>query len=232
MKKIIILLISLSLVSSLVSCSSGRSPETVASSTAMGALAGAGAGAITGAKVGAGAGPGVAVGAGFGAVLGAVDGLLSERLEYQMKLLEAETNKEKERAYAHQIIKEQYERRLKLHPTRDYYPADLFFYGDEVVLRPKACLLLQEIANLNKTRMPWSRLVVANYVVASDDKSTYAKHLSEKRSKAIVNELIKLGLEGRRLVARGVIVDEPVLLDPEDYPLRYSQAIEFIAIDR
>lgn len=228
MKKILLL----SIVLSLVSCTRHVDPEPLASSTFMGAATGAGAGAVTGFQLGAGTGPGAAVGAGFGAVLGAVNGMLSERLEYQMKLLEAETNKERERAYAHQIIKEQYERRLKLHPTRDFYPADLFFYGDEVTLRPKACLLLEEIAKLNKERLPWSRLVVANYVLSTDDDSTYAKYLSQKRSQVIINELVRLGIEGRRLVSRGVIVKEPVLLDPQDYPLRYSQAIEFIPLDR
>ncbi|MDD7472610.1 MAG: hypothetical protein SPJ04_06120 [Bdellovibrionota bacterium] len=228
MKRIILLSIFLSLIS----CSPKHEPETVVSNTFMGAATGAGAGAVTGAQLSAGTGPGAAVGAGFGAFLGAVNGLLSERLEYQMKVLEAETNKEKARAYAQQIIKEQYERRLKLHPTRDFYPADLFFYGDEVTLRPNACFLIEEIAKMSKERLPWSRLVVTNYVVASDDDSSYAKHLSRKRSQAIVNELVRLGIEGRRLVSRGVSVREPVLLDPDDYPLRYSQAVEFTAIDR
>lgn len=228
MKKVILLLIFLSLVA----CSQMHDPDTVISNTFMGAATGAGAGAVTGAKLSAGSGPGAAVGAGFGAALGAVNGLISERLEYQMKLLEEETNKEKARAYAHQIIKEQYERRLKLHPTRDFYPADLFFYGDEATLRPNACLLLEEIAKLNKERLPWSRIAVTNYVVASDNDSTYAKYLSQKRSRVIVNELVRLGLEGRRMISRGVIVKEPVLLDPEDYPLRYSQAVEFVPLDR
>ena len=228
MKKLILS----SILLSIIACSPSHNPETVASNTFMGAATGAGAGAVTGAKLGAGSGPGAAVGAGFGAALGALNGMLSERLEHQMKLLEAETNKERARAYAQQIVKEQFERRLKLHPTRDFYPADLFFYGDEVKLRPQACLIIEEIAKLSKERLPWSRLVVANYVLASDDDSSYAKFLSQKRSQAIVNELVRLGIEGRRLIARGGIVKEPVLLDPEDYPLRYSQAVEFIAIDR
>ncbi len=215
-----------------LSCSPAHDVEPVATSTLVGAATGAGAGMVTGFQVGAGTGPGAAVGAGFGAVLGAVNGMLSERIAYQMKLLEAETDKEKEKIYAQEIIKEQYERRLKLHPTRDFYPADIFFYGDEAKLRPKAYLLLEEIARLTKQRLPWSRLVIANYVVASDDNSTYGKYLSQRRSREMVNELTRKGIEPRRLVARGVIVREPVLLDPNDYPLRYSQAVEFIPLDR
>ncbi len=229
MKKIFFI-ISIMLCS--LSCSPAHDAKPVASSTLIGAATGAGAGMVTGFQVGAGTGPGAAVGAGFGAVLGAVNGMLSERIEYQMKLLESEMNEAKARGYAQEIIKEQYERRLKLHPTRDFYPADIFFYGDEAKLRPKAYMLLQEIAKLSKERLPWSRLVVANYVVASDEDSSYGKYLSQKRSRVMVNELTRLGIEPRRLVARGVIVEEPVLLDPEDYPLRYSQAVEFIPLDR
>ena len=85
---------------------------------------------------------------------------------------------------------------------------------------------------MNKDRLAWSRLVVASYIKASDPQSSFALELAQRRSKALVNQLVHAGLEPRRLEARGVVVPEPVLIDPNDDPLRYSQAVEIIPLDR
>ena len=194
---------------------------------------GAGAGAITGFQLSSVTGPGVAVGAGFGAVAGGIQGLIQDKNEEHDLKLAAELKKERERAYVHAILEEHYKRRLELHPTRDIYPADLFFLGDQANLKKESHALVEEIARLNKERFPWSRLVIACYAKSIDPESEFTQTLCERRSRDIADNLVRGGLEPRRLVTRSVIIDSPLLVDPLDQDAgRYNQAIEIIPIDR
>lgn len=197
-----------------------------------GAALGAGAGAVTGFQVSSATGPGAAVGAGLGAVAGGIQGFFKDQIEESLLKLAKETNKERQRALAHEILNEHYKRRLELHPTRDIYPADLFFYGDEARLRACAWPLIQELAAMNKQRYPWSRFEVAVYTESKDPESDYAKHLSSQRAKVLGNFLVRAGIEPRRIDTKAMVVDAPILIDPADYPTRYSQAIEFTPMDR
>ncbi len=200
--------------------------------TFKGAALGAGAGAVTGAQLTAGTGPGMAVGAGFGALAGGIQGLIVDQTEMQMQKLAAETRREKQRTIAQEILNENNRRRLELHPAREIYPADLFFYGDQVRLRGCSKAVVEEVARMSKERLPYSRLAVVAYTKAKDKDSTYAKYLSSRRSRALVDQLVRSGLEPRRLEARAVVVDAPLLIDPLDSPFRYNQAIEIVAVDR
>ncbi|MCO6432267.1 MAG: hypothetical protein J5J00_15545 [Deltaproteobacteria bacterium] len=197
-----------------------------------GALVGAGAGAVTGFQVAAASGPGAAVGAGVGAVAGGIQGFFKDQVEISLMSLARETDAERQRALAHEILNEHYKRRLELHPTRDIYPADIFFYSDQVKLRSCAWPLIQELAAMNKQRYPWSRFQIAVYTKAASSESEYARHLSTERAKILGNFLIRAGIEPRRIETKAMVVDSPVLIDPADYPSRYSQAIEFTPIDR
>ena len=195
----------------MVGCATKASPgpDKAVIGTFEGAATGAGAGAITGFQLSSVTGPGVAVGAGFGAVAGGIQGLIQDKNEEHDLKLAAELKKERERAYVHAILEEHYKRRLELHPTRDIYPADLFCLGDQANLKKESHALVEEIARLNKERFPWSR------------------------SRDIADNLVRGGLEPRRLVTRSVIIDSPLLVDPLDQDAgRYNQAIEIIPIDR
>ena len=207
-------------------------PDKVFQGEGVGALEGAGAGAITGAQLSAGAGPGAAVGAGFGALLGAIHGMGLDQSE-EAKLRDAAALKEEQsRTVAQQILVEQYKRRMEIHPTREIYPADLFFKGDSVSMCPSGVGLVKELARMNGMRLPYSRLVVAAYSKSSTPESSYAQHLTERRSREFVNQLVRAGVEPRRLETRSVVVNAPILIDPLDNPTRYNQAIEIIPIDR
>lgn len=207
-------------------------PDRQAEGTVEGAMAGAGAGAVTGFQVGAGTGPGALVGAGLGAVAGGIQGAFQDRADDRLLKLSAASQRERERAYAQEVLQDQLKRRLELHPTREIYPADIFFRGDETRLRAEAYPILKELARLNKDRLPWSRLVVAVYVKSNDLESTYAEHLAEHRSREICDALVRAGIEPRRLETRSVLVKEPVVRDPHDRPDRYAQAVELIPADR
>lgn len=212
-------------------------PDKQFASMLRGAATGAGSGAVTGFQVGSSTGAGAMVGAGIGVVAGGIRGYLIDQAEDDLLQLAAQTSIERRRAIVHQVLHDHYQRRLELHPTRDIYPADMFFYGDESNLRPFAKVLVAELARMNKQRLPWSRIAVTSYAMNhnkgnSDEESSYAQRLAERRARAICNHLVRAGIEPRRLVARGIITNEPILVDPYDKPERYGQAIEFSPLDR
>ncbi len=226
-------LISAGIVLCLLGCAPATpGPDKQFAGTLQGAATGAGAGAVTGFQVGAMTGPAAAIGAGFGAVAGGIQGAIQDDSEMKMLELAAQTREQREVAWAQEILNDQYKRRLELHPSREIYPADLFFFGDQPRIKRSAEPVIRELARMNRQRLPWSRLVIASYVRSSGDESPYSRELAERRAREIINHLVHAGLEPRRLVARGVVVDGPILIDPNDDPLRYNQAIEIIALDK
>jgi outer membrane protein OmpA-like peptidoglycan-associated protein len=218
---------------SVMSCAGPtEGPDKQFAGTFGGAASGAGAGAITGFQVGAGTGPGALVGAGLGAVAGTIQGAVNDKNEADLMRLSAEMRAERQKAYVHEVLSDHYKRRLEIHPTRDIYPADLFFDGDSIILKPEGSALVKELARLNKKRVPWSRLIIAAYAKASDSESEFARRLCEKRSREIGDHLVAGGIEPRRIQTRVVLLDQPLVVDPSDDPSRYNQAIEIIPIDR
>lgn len=207
-------------------------PDKQFSGSLVGAATGAGAGAVTGFQLGAATGPAALVGAGFGAVAGGVHGAVKDRSEEDYLVLAARTSRERSRSYAQEILAEHFERRMKLHPTRDIFPADLFFAADETRLRPGGVQLVRELAVMNKNRLPWSRLAIVAYVKGEEGPSGFAADLASKRIEEIGDYLVRSGIDPRRIEAKPVIVKEPVLVDPLDDPSRYAQAIEFVPLDR
>lgn len=207
-------------------------PDKQSVGTWVGAATGAGAGAVTGAQLSAGTGPGAWVGAAFGAVYGMFSGLGVDLLEENQITRELELEEQQRRAWAQEIFAEHFQRRLELHPSRDIFPADLFFEGDSSQLTPASSYLARELGTLTVARLPWSRIAIAAYTKTSDTESSYAQYLSKKRAEQIALEFVKAGVEPRRIVAQGIPVKEAILIDPDDNPSRYNQAIEIIPLDR
>ena len=207
-------------------------PDKQGRGMVMGALVGAGTGAVTGAQVSSATGPGAAVGAGLGAIAGGIRGLSQDAIEEDLMQLNSQARDEAERARAHSIILEHYKKRLELHPARDIYPADIFFDGDLFEIKPDANFLVEEIIRLNLYRYPWSRFVITSYVRSADPESEYAKDLAKRRADSLGNVFVKAGMNPRRIEARAVVMPAPILIDPYDDKDRYSEAIEFIPIDR
>ncbi|MBX7145592.1 MAG: OmpA family protein [Oligoflexia bacterium] len=206
-------------------------PDKQMAEAGAGAAAGAGAGAVTGFQVGSGTGPGAFVGAGIGAVAGSIRGAIQDTQEEQQLEFAARSREVRTQAWAHDVLREQFQRRLELHPSREIYPADLFFSGDGAQLKPGAQALLREIARLNERRLPWSKLVIASYAKGADG-GAWQEDVAGRRAKVVFNQFVQAGIEPRRLEARAVVVQEPLLLDPHDDPLRYNQAIEIIPVDK
>jgi len=207
-------------------------PDKTFASESTGTLEGAGAGAVVGFQVGAGAGPGAIVGAGFGAVAGAIHGMAQDKSEEVDLQIKRDTKESRVRSLAQETLSDHYKRRMELHPTRDIFPADLFFNGDSVRMCPQGVALINEIARINKYRLPYSRLIVASYAKSTSADSLFAQYLTERRAREFANQLVRAGIEPRRVETRAVIIDQAVLVDPLDNPTRYNQAIELIPIDR
>ena len=206
-------------------------PDRQAVGTYLGAATGAGAGAITGAQLTAATGPGIAIGAGFGALFGGLSGLGQDMLEEDQLRRFEEQHELRQRLWAQEILAEHYARRLALHPSRDIFPADVFFEADSSSLRPESAVLIREIARYTKTRVPWSRIVIAAYSTANTLESTYAQHITDRRAKEIATQFIRAGIEPRRLLTQSVTLSEPIVVDPNDSYGRYRQAIEIVALD-
>lgn len=214
-------------------CATGpvAGPDKQSIGTLQGAATGAGSGAIIGAQLTAGAGPGAAVGAGFGAVLGALKGAGVDLLEEEdIKQLE-ELERLKIASWAQDVLAEHYKTRLRLHPGRDIYAADLFFEGDSSLLSPKTKILAREIATRLRTDMPWSRIEITSYSTAKNAESGYADKLNQKRAEEIAVQFVRGGVEPRRISIKALTLSAPLVIDPEDSPARYRQSIEIAALD-
>ncbi len=197
-----------------------------------GAALGAGSGAVYGAQISAGAGPGAWVGAALGAVYGLFNGLGVDLLEEDEIRRQFEEQRMREIAWVQEVLEEHYARRMELHPTRDIFPADWFFESDSVKLKPSAIILARELGAMTQQRMPWSRIVIAAYLTTKDKDSVFAQYVTRKRAEEIALQFVQAGMEPRRVLTQGIALPEPVLLDPDDSPSRYRQAIEIIPLDR
>lgn len=207
-------------------------PDKQFSSGLQGAATGAGAGAVTGFQLGSAAGPAAFMGAGIGAVAGGIQGLAEDNADEQMMDLAARTRQEREVAQVHELLHDHYKRRTEIHPTRDIFPADLFFSADSDKVNTVGVRLVRELTELNRNRMPWSRLVIATYVKSENDESEWAQELAKGRAVALGNLFTRFGINPRRIETRPVLVRAPVVDDPRDRPGRYSQAVELIVRDR
>lgn len=207
-------------------------PDQQGGGMVVGAATGAAAGAVTGFQLTSAMGPGAVAGAGLGAVAGGIKGALRDSQQEAELQLARDIQREQDKVHVWSILRQHYDRRAGLFPSRDILPADLFFYGDERKLSRQGSALVEGLARLNKERMPWSRLLVACYVQSADPQSAYARRLAEARAREVATAMIRSGIEARRVEARAVLIDKPIAKDPLDVPDRYSQVVELIIKDR
>lgn len=206
-------------------------PDKQAVGTYGGAVVGAVSGGVIEKQITGSITEGAWMGAAFGAIYGLFSGLGVDLLEEDQIRRFQELQRARELAWVQEVLAEHYARRLELHPNRDIFPADWFFESDHSDLRPESMVLAREIALLAQKRAPWSRLIVVAYVSTPNPDSTYAQYLSKKRAEEIAVQFVQAGVEPRRVMTEALLLAQPVLVDPDDHPDRYRQAIEIIAID-
>ena len=197
-----------------------------------GALTGAGAGAVTAFQMAAPTGPGAFIGAGFGAVAGGINGAVFDSEAKAILKTKQETARLEYRAAVQDILAKYLQQRIELHPTRDIFPADIFFDADSATLTKQGDEIAHELARLNKERLPFSRLVIASYAKSVDENSEFASYLTKRRAVVLGDAFVRYGIEPRRIETRPVVMTGPLVVIPDQPPLRYAQAIELIAVDR
>lgn len=199
-----------------------------------GALTGGISGAITGAQLSGATGPGALIGASLGAVSGSIRGAGLDTIERSLLMNRELLSELKGTTIAQDFLKDHFRKRIELHPGYDLYPADVFFEPASGKLSPLGLAIATEIAKINEHRKDWSRLGVISYVVGhkkQNENTVFSYDLTNKRALAIANQFIRSGIEGRRVLAIGKVVEKPVLVDPIDTPTRYAQAIEIRLLD-
>lgn len=203
-------------------------PDKQAAGTVYGAMTGAVTGAIAGFNYASVSGPGAWVGAGLGGAFGMLSGMGQDMLEEEQIRRQEELAELEEASWVQKVLGEHYKTRLKLHPARDIYPADLFFKDDDEKITQEAISLVRGMALLVKDTKPWSKLVVASYVTAKENSPVYAAYLAKSRAEQIASNLVRFGINPRRLGIRPVTVKDPILVDSTDDETKYAQAIELI----
>ncbi|RME57543.1 MAG: hypothetical protein D6780_08260 [Candidatus Dadabacteria bacterium] len=215
----------------IVGCSVREGPDKQGQGLIAGAAKGAISGAIVGLHTASASGPGALIGGGLGAVAGSIKGLQQDILEEKLLYLSKEIERERKATEAQAVLIQQLKKQLRLHPTREIYPADLFFTADEARLSPLGRELVNELAKINKTRLPFSRFAIICFV-KGEEGSSFANYLARERARILGDSFVTAGIEPRRIVAYGVVIKEPILLDYYDNPFRYYQAVEFVPLDR
>ena len=206
-------------------------PDKQAIGTVYGGALGAGAGAVIAHEVLGNPYPGAWIGLGFGSLYGMATGMGLDSIEEARIKRDKEISFLQEVVWAHQILAENYRRRLELYPSRDIYPADLFFLNDSSTLSQEGEILVREMAHLFSSRMPWSRILIASYALSKDVNSDYQIHLAKKRAEQIGDLFVTYGIEPRRISIQPRLMSAPLVRDPADHPYRYAQAIEIIMKD-
>lgn len=220
----------------LSSCSSSTKPVPGPDKQGLGLLAGgllgAGSGMITGAQLAAPSGPGAVIGAAFGAVWGSLHGLGIDLLEEEELRLLQEVDRLHQEIWVQNVLISYYDKKKEIHPDRDIFPADEFFIGDSVNVSYEGRILARAIAQRYLTiGNPASRLMITSYQTSRTKGSTYHTYLGKRRVQSIAREFVLAGLEPRRFMLKSVQLGEPLVDDPYDYSLRYSQAVEFSVLD-
>jgi outer membrane protein OmpA-like peptidoglycan-associated protein len=208
-----------------------QGPDKAGFGLLKGAAVGAGSGAVTGAQLSSITGPGAVVGAGFGAATGFLKGALMDEQEEVTIEDEKILSRLESRLAAQQYLLIHYQDRERLKLNRDFFPANWFFEKGEMKIRVSARHLVAEIAKLSQVRNPASRILVTAYVTAPTHESEYSRTLAKRRSTTFARELIRQGVEPRRLVTRGIVMDEPILADPAYQANQYREAIELDFVD-
>ncbi len=217
---------------SLVGCvAATRGPDKQFEEGTKGAAMGAVSGAVTGFQVASATGPGAVIGAGIGFAAGSLRGAGHDQLEEELLDLQDVRESAAEQAFVQEVLTDQIARRIELHPGREIYPADIFFISDSAKMKRSGYAIIKELARRYKEKAPTSRLAITSYIRASDKSSSFARHITEKRARAIVTAFVRAGVEQRRMVAKAVIMQKTLLFDPDDAPDRYNQAIEIIKLD-
>ncbi|OFV87020.1 MAG: hypothetical protein A3J75_07335 [Acidobacteria bacterium RBG_16_68_9] len=172
---------------SLAGCSAVQENPRAAKGTVIGAATGAGAGAAIGAIVGGGKGAGK--GAAIGAVVGALGGgTIGHYMDRQAREME-------------QVLSEQDRMRREQERLHVVMASDVMFESGKAYLQPGARDKLRRFADV-LNRYPRTNVEIIGHTDSrGSDESNY--DLSERRARAVADELAAAGVVPSRMAVRG-----------------------------
>ncbi|WDP92569.1 MAG: OmpA family protein [Desulfobacter sp.] len=195
MKKILITLCSLVLCASIFSCASMETKQ--GQGTAVGAGVGAGVGALLGQVIG-GDTEATLIGAGIGAALG---GIAGNQVGRYMDQQEQDLRNAIAASEAASVRREQDILRATL-------KGEAYFDYDSSNLKPGAYSELRRISDI-LVKYPQTMIEVGGHTDTRGSEE-YNQKLSERRAEAVKNELIRNGVDARRIRAVGYGETQPV----------------------
>jgi outer membrane protein OmpA-like peptidoglycan-associated protein len=182
------------LLLSLAGCAAYESAPRTVKGAGIGAAAGAGTGAAIGAIVGGGKGAGQ--GAAIGAVVGLIGGgLIGNYMDQQAKEMQA-------------VLGEQDRLRRNQEQLQVIMPSDVTFSSGSAILQPGASDRLRRFAGV-LNRYPRTTVQVIGY---TDSRGTEQSNeeLSQRRARAVADELIADGVSAARISTLGRGASLPV----------------------
>lgn len=110
-----------------------------------------------------------------------------------------------------------------------YFTRPIFFDFDSAVVKPESFLILDEVAD-KMLAYPKLRLEIQGHtdnVGPRSDPEGYNQKLSDNRSKAVFDELVKRGIDPRRLRSRGFGMSRPITANDTDEGRAKNRRTEF-----
>ena len=215
MKKIILLILSIAVMSGCAKTPLQDSSYYAKRASLVGVLTGAGAGAVIGYQTGAGG-----IGAGIGGIVGLVAGLaIGQKMDKMQSEMQQALNREtKNKSVA--------VARVKKETLKITLKEDVFFAFDKSELTDVAKFSLSKIANkLNK--FPNTGIEIDGYT-DSKGSEKYNKKLSKKRAIAVMDFLIKHNVVPNRLYAEGKGESSPVADNKTKIGREQNRRVELI----
>jgi len=207
-KRLVVVGVSLSLVS----CSVYESNPRTVKGAGYGAAGGAAAGAAIGAIVGGGKGAGE--GAAIGAVVGLLGGgLVGNYLDNQAKEMEA-------------VLGEQDRLRREQERLDVAMSSDVLFSSGSANLYPGGRDKLRQFAGV-LNRYPRTNIQIVGHTDSRGSEQSN-NELSQRRAKAVADELTAAGVSASRISTRGVGASQPVATDDTPEGRAQNRRVEII----
>lgn len=218
------------IVTLLLGCSTPLS--TREKGAGIGALGGAAAGGIIGSAVGhpgAGAAIGGALGLGTGALIGdQLQGQEQKQAEQQRQMEQQRSEIARNQALIEELKRRNIEARETDRGVAVNLPS-VNFQFDSAELTPEGRERVSQIANVLNRQAPGRRVAVEGHASRERaDQEAYNQQLSERRAQSVTDSLERNGVNGNRIMTRGLGTRFPTAANETEEGRRQNRRVEVI----
>ncbi len=198
----------------------------------IGALGGAAAGGIIGSAVGhpgAGAAIGGALGLGTGALIGdQLQGQEQKQAEQQRQIEQQKSELARNQALIEELKRRNIEARETDRGVAVNLPS-VNFQFDSADLTPEGRERVNQIANVLNRQAPGRRVAVEGHASRERaDQEAYNQQLSERRAQSVADSLERNGVNGNRIMTRGLGTRFPTASNETEEGRRQNRRVEVI----